>query len=177
MNPVSSNQRDWDEHIDLIMLAYRSSIHSSSGFTPSMLHIGRDIRLPVDLIFGTPITEQTEKDKNITSYTVNLEKKLLLVHELARKNMEMASKSMKANYDVNLKYNVYSEGDAVWYYCPKRKCGISPKLQRPWLGPCKIVKKINDVLYRIQIKPHSKPKIVHHDKLKVYTGKDTPEWF
>ena len=28
---VSANQRDWDEHVDLVMLAYRFSIQSSSG--------------------------------------------------------------------------------------------------------------------------------------------------
>jgi hypothetical protein len=51
---VSSNQKDWDEHVDLVMMVYRSSIQSSSGYTPSILHIGREIRLHVDMIFGSP---------------------------------------------------------------------------------------------------------------------------
>lgn len=173
LNPyVSKNQKDWDEHVDLVMLAYRSSVQASTGFTPTMLHIGREVRLPVDIVFGTPelLDSETEKDK--TSYTINLEKKLLKVHEIVRQNMEIASQSMKVNYNVNVKYNIFKEGDLVWYYCPVRKKGLSPKFQKPWIGPCKVVNKVNDVLYRIKISSRQQSKVVHHNKLKPYIGRE-----
>ena len=43
------HQRDWDEHIPYLMLAYRSAIHESTGCTPAKVMFGRDLRLPVDL--------------------------------------------------------------------------------------------------------------------------------
>ena len=54
---------------------------------------------------------------------------------------------------------------------PSRKKGISAKLQSRWLGPYKIVGKLSDLLYKIQLTPNSKIKIVHHDRLKLGYGK------
>ena len=68
-------------------------------------------------------------------------------------------------------------GDAVWYYDPQRKVGVCPKLQRPWKGPFTVTKKLNDVLFRIQLNPRCKPKIVHHDRLKPYRKEQKPTWF
>ena len=45
---VDYHQRDWDEHIPYLMLAYRSAIHESTGCTPAKVIFGRDLRLPVD---------------------------------------------------------------------------------------------------------------------------------
>lgn len=39
---VSHHQRDWDEHLPLVMMAYRSSV----------LLFGHEVRLPVDVMFG-----------------------------------------------------------------------------------------------------------------------------
>ena len=37
---VDYHQRDWDEHIPYLMLAYRSAIHESTGCTPAKLYLG-----------------------------------------------------------------------------------------------------------------------------------------
>ena len=43
--------------------------------------------------------------------------------------------------------------------------GISPKMSSPWGGPYIIIKKLSDILYRIQRSPGAKPKVVHQDRL------------
>ena len=49
---TGKNQKDWDTHIPYIMLAYRSSVHSTVGFTPNEMMLGWNVRLPADLIYG-----------------------------------------------------------------------------------------------------------------------------
>ena len=39
-----------------------------------------------------------------------------------------------------------------------------------------VVECLNEVLFRIQSGPKSKPQVVHHDKLKPYLGEDKSEW-
>lgn len=54
MSFVSKNQKDWDQHIPLLVMAYRSSVHEATGVSPSMLMLAREIRLPIDLVIGRP---------------------------------------------------------------------------------------------------------------------------
>ncbi|UYV73248.1 K02A2.6-like [Cordylochernes scorpioides] len=58
----------------------------------------------------------------------------------------------------------FSKGEMVWLHNPQRKKGLSPKLQYQWEGPYKITKCLNDVIYRIQKTPTSKPKVVHYNR-------------
>ena len=58
---VSEHQRDWDEHIPLVMMAYRSSVPESTGTSASKITFGHEIRLPIDLVFGQPERENSEQ--------------------------------------------------------------------------------------------------------------------
>ncbi|KRY30832.1 Gag-Pol polyprotein, partial [Trichinella britovi] len=40
---------DWDVYLDRTLLAYRTSVHCTTGATPSRVLFGRELRLPVDL--------------------------------------------------------------------------------------------------------------------------------
>ncbi|KRX28968.1 hypothetical protein T06_13877, partial [Trichinella sp. T6] len=47
---VSIDQpEDWDVHLDRVLLAYRSSVHHTTGATPCLIIFGRELRLPVDV--------------------------------------------------------------------------------------------------------------------------------
>jgi hypothetical protein len=61
-------------------------------------------------------------------------------------------------------------GDRVWLYRPTSTKGRSPKLQSSWEGSYKIIKRINDVVYRIQRSPRSRMMVVHLDRLAPYRG-------
>ena len=45
---VEDNQTDWDLHLQSVMLAYRSTVQDTTGYTPHFLMTGREINLPID---------------------------------------------------------------------------------------------------------------------------------
>lgn len=49
---VEENQANWDALLPYVMLAYRSSVHSSTGFTPYKVVFGQEIVLPVDVMLN-----------------------------------------------------------------------------------------------------------------------------
>ena len=65
----------------------------------------------------------------------------------------------------------------MWLYNPQRKKDLTPKMQRPWQSPYVITKQINDLVYRIQLGPRAKPKVVHRNRLWCYSGMNVPTWY
>ena len=51
---ISKNQKDWDTFLPFLMLAYRSSLHDTLGESPNTMMFGREVLMPVDLLFGKP---------------------------------------------------------------------------------------------------------------------------
>ena len=49
---ISEKQDDWDEHLPLLMMAYRSSIHETTGVSPAVMMFGRELTLPISLNRG-----------------------------------------------------------------------------------------------------------------------------
>ena len=46
---VNSDQNDWDEKLDSILFAYRTSRHDTTKFTPFYLMFGREAVLPIEM--------------------------------------------------------------------------------------------------------------------------------
>jgi len=51
---VDQHQKEWDQHILLFLMAYRAAVHNSTGQSPSKVLLGRELRLPSDVVFGAP---------------------------------------------------------------------------------------------------------------------------
>ena len=49
MKYINDEQDDWDEDLDCIVFSYRTSVHSSTKFSPFYLMYGRDPVLPIEL--------------------------------------------------------------------------------------------------------------------------------
>ncbi|UYV70790.1 K02A2.6-like [Cordylochernes scorpioides] len=158
---VAQNQRDWDSQLPILLMVYRSSVHETTGYSPAKMLFGRELKLPCDLIFGCPNSIGEGSNEFVDRLHSRLEK----VHRWAREKLEIASEAMKVRYDTHACGNDLQEGGLVWLYNPKRKKGLSPKLQKSWEGPFRIVNKLNDVVFRIQRSSHSKPKVVHFNRL------------
>jgi hypothetical protein len=173
---LKGEQTDWDLHLGCLAGAYRATPQESTGLTPNLLMLGREVRLPAELCWGS----RTDTGEDITSYGdyVNkLRDKIQHAHFVARKHLEIATKRQKDYYDVKKYLMNYNEGDAAWYLSEGRKKGESPKLQPAYEGPYYIKQKINDLDYLIQKDAAGKRcVVVNHNKLKPYEGTNPPDW-
>ena len=110
---VKENQRDWDRYLPLLSMAYRSAVQESTGYTPNELMFGREIRLPVELIFGVPPGDNTPPV--YTEYAWNLKEQIGTVHEFARERLQIESQRQKRLYDHRCNHKPYKEGEKVWF--------------------------------------------------------------
>ncbi|GFU66150.1 retrovirus-related Pol polyprotein from transposon 412 [Trichonephila clavipes] len=106
---VSSNQQDWDKKLPL---SYRSAIHETTGYSPSQMLFGRDLRIPADLLFSRPPDAALAPEKYIEKLQARMEE----IHHLARERINMASEKMKTRYDARATGHDFHEGDKVWLW-------------------------------------------------------------
>ncbi|KAJ8948957.1 hypothetical protein NQ318_022979 [Aromia moschata] len=117
------------------------------------------------------------QERSLPEFVENLRERMDQIHRFSREKLKIHSDKMKQRLDTTSTETAFKPGDAVWLYAPKRTKGKSPKLQSNWEGPYTIIRKINDLVYRIQLSPRSKPKVVHLERLARYTGHNPPDWF
>jgi len=171
---ADQHQRDWDVYIPFILFAYRSAVHESTGTSPFLMMLGREVRGPVELLVPRPAQEEPQE---VTEYGVRLRGILEEVHEKARGCLDVAGNTMKRRYDRGADSDGFQVGDAVWLYNPRCKKNTSPKLIRPWEGPYRVMDRITDVVYRIQLTPRSKPRVVNRFRLWRVSGELPDDWW
>ncbi|UYV68184.1 K02A2.6-like [Cordylochernes scorpioides] len=59
---VDKNQKDWDQHLPMLLMAYRSAEHESTGYSPARMLYGHELRMPCDVLLGRP--EETFENTN-----------------------------------------------------------------------------------------------------------------
>lgn len=162
---VSGDQTDWDQNLACLGTAYRASVHESTGFTPNMLMLGREVRLPGEV---TPTGSQGVG--NEAAYVEKLRAQLDKAHSIAREHLGTSAKRQSLMYDVKCTSFSFQPGDRVWLLSEARREGVSPKLSALYTGPHIILAKLSDITYQIRLHKSTKVKVVHHNKLKPYQG-------
>ncbi|GBN95540.1 hypothetical protein AVEN_195753-1 [Araneus ventricosus] len=137
---------------------------SVTGRTPAETFSDRTLRFPCDILFG--------RQRDTPSSPTNSESRFESVQTSAGGQVKLSSERMKSRYDSRTTYNYFKKGDLVWMYNPKRRRGLSPKLQQNWEIPYTVVKKLNDVVYRVQMSPNAKPKVIYINWLAPYRVTD-----
>ena len=171
----NSNQRTWDVYLPQVMMAYRSSVHASTGQTPNRMVFGREVVLPLQAFTGLPAQSSTTDTPN--TYVDNLQAQLEDIHEIARKVLKSKSQYRKRHYDLKAKKRVFNPGDPVWLHDTSRRKGVCNKLTPQWKGPYVITKRIDDLVYLVKHSQSTPAKAIHIDRLAMYKCSNTPEWF
>ncbi|GFU51711.1 retrovirus-related Pol polyprotein from transposon 412 [Trichonephila clavipes] len=107
---VSSNQQDWDKKLPFFLLAYRSAVHETTGYSPFQMLFGRDLCLPADLQFSRPPDAPLAPEVYIEKLQARMEE----MHHPARERIGMASEKMKTRYDARATGHDFHEDDKVW---------------------------------------------------------------
>ena len=94
----------WTKHLNALCSAYNSTVHSSTGFNPFRLMMGRKPRLAVDLNMGTNLPEHGPTSSS--KYVHDLERRLQWSHKLAEKHMEKMANKAKKYYDRKVRCSV-----------------------------------------------------------------------
>ena len=89
---VGEHHSTWSNYLSLVMMAYRSSIHSVTNYSPFYLLFGRSCALPIDCIYQT---KQTKIYPTLSDYAVCLKDELQACHELVRENMDVEQERQK----------------------------------------------------------------------------------
>ena len=165
---TQENPFDWENQLRKVCMAYNTSVHSSTGFTPFYLMFGRQAKLPIDLMYELPTANTTEKPA--TEYAAQLKKKLSDAYSLVRNKLQASHMKRKEHYDRRIHGKPYQDGDIVWLYSSVVTPGQSRMLHHPWTGPYKVVERIAESDYRIKgLRGRKRTLIVHFDRLKLCT--------
>ena len=128
---VEKNGKNWDKLLGPVLLAYRTSPHSSSGEILFFLMYGRDCRLPTGLDTYVPRVSCPTVE---TDYGRSLFKELSRVRQMARQNILKPQSSQKSQYDRTASNDIkICEGDLVMLTVEPRF-----KLDCPFRGPYRV---------------------------------------
>ncbi|XP_058807546.1 uncharacterized protein LOC131673522 [Phymastichus coffea] len=117
--------RPEDREKTAFSIAYRSSIHATTGVTPAEMVTGFDLRLPLDLMRGSPPTD----DLFIPgTYIHKLKTTLNKIHHFARLNIGIYSQKTKKTYNRTARKVDFQDDQKVWFYNPRCIKGKTPKL-------------------------------------------------
>ena len=158
--------REWDKAPSRCLLAYRSTVHVSTGYSPHSMVTGREIRLPLDLTVPSVATERMLS----TAYGVKLKQDVQRAHELARVHLGSAHRHQRECYDKKAFGAPVQPGQLVFVHRPTPPPGMPPKLHKEWVGPFIVEEIYSDSTCRVRNpnRPDSTT-TVHFNRLKLAT--------
>ena len=70
---VEDDPQSWDEHLDYCMMAFRISVHSSTGHAPFELMFGREMQIPLDVMMGRAKVDERDYSEFVSDLQSSLE--------------------------------------------------------------------------------------------------------
>ncbi len=121
----------WDEMLPWCLMAYRCTIHSSTGETLAMMTLGYDVRLPFD-------TQPPQSKQAMLEVNPFLARKMLLQKDtlqLTRQHLREQHINQARFYDREVFGAPFQPGDQVWLQNSTPTPGLSRKFADPGQDP------------------------------------------
>ena len=162
---INDEQNNWSQQLPYVMMAYRTSVHESTGYTPHFLVYGQEVCFPIDFMYPNP-SDQHPAD--IHEFVSAREIRFQKAYDSARTALNFNQRPRNALYNRKVHGATYQVNQKVILHNPVVPVGKSSKFFSPWKGPYVILQCLNDVTYCIQEIATQKELVVHYDRLKLF---------
>ncbi|GBC05841.1 hypothetical protein RclHR1_06470004 [Rhizophagus clarus] len=163
------NNKEWDDYIQAILLAYRTRQHETTGYSPFYLIYGRQAVLPIELMIDTNINKEKDIHEALLERTYDIMEKMDQDLEKVKIRINQRQQIQKKKYDdkgISLKLKI---GDKVLVEQTHLRNNMSAKLENQWIGPYYIHNVLDQNVYKLR---HMNGKLVkgviHGNRLKIY---------
>ena len=163
---LRGEQRDWDLHLGCLSGAYRAIPNEAMRLTPNLLMMGKEVRLPTELVFGSIGTYQNQEVTSYGDYVDSLRERMQHAHDEAKKHLDSTAYRSREIYETKVLLNKYQPADLAWSLFQARNLGVMPKLEPTYEGPFLVKKNFANMNFLQQIDKSGKERLIHHDKLK-----------
>jgi translation initiation factor IF-1 len=145
---LKTNLQLWEECLPHIEFTYNRSVHSTMKVSPFQVVYGFNPRAPIDLLPLSP-SEMTCFDASQWSEFI------LKMHETTKLNIETMNEKYRIAASNGRKKVKLEPGDLVWLHLRKERFLElrKSKLMSCATGPFKILTKINDNAYKLELPP------------------------
>lgn len=155
--------KQWDVTLPQAEFAYNSVVNRSTGRSPFEIIYGKSPRHYLDM---APAADPPHKKAE--DFTTSMVK----IHEEVSRKLEESNDKYQQAANLHRRSKVFKEGDLVWVFLKKERFpqGSYNKLKEKKIGPCRVLHKINDNAYKIDLPPN----IQTHPTFNI---KDLTEYF
>jgi len=142
----------------------RDTTQDSTGFTPFELIYGHQVRTPMNILKKLWTEEEEDQEvKTAYQYVVDMRDRLEETCEMAQRELMKVQNRNQKYYNRHAKNRKLNIGDSALLLLPTEH----NKLTLSWRGPYKVVDKIGDVNYKVEI-AQGKIRTYHINMLKKY---------
>ena len=137
---IGENLRNWESILPLADFAYNSSLNWTINTSPFEVVYGNK---PLSILDLAPLP--LSKKENVKA-TVDAQ---------VKERIEHSNANYKVAADIHQRRLIFKERDLAWVILTKERCphGSYSKLGARKVGPCKLLTKINDNAYTVQLPP------------------------
>jgi len=168
---VKKNLKDWEECLPHVEFAYNRAVHSTTNLCPFEIVYGFKPIAPIDLL-PLPLQERTNMEASKRAAYIKK------IHEKTKEAIELKAVRKAASMNKHRKKVLFEPGDLVWIHLRKerfpdqRKSKLMPRGD----GPFRVLAKINDNAYKIDLPPsYGVSNTFNVADLLPYTSEDTSE--
>ena len=164
---INETHTNYDELLSQVIYCYNTTVQASTGFTPYEAVFARK---PVNLQEIILNIKQNQSFVNKDDYVRKLIRNSERIQSIVNRELEKSREQQKRNHDKQVvSFKLYDPGDLVLLTNEAGALKRSKKLLPKFIGPFKVVERLNELNYRISFLDNDKlSKIVHYNRLKKY---------
>ncbi|GJX88135.1 RNA-directed DNA polymerase [Tanacetum coccineum] len=146
---IRDNDKQWDLILPQAEFAYNRSVNCTTGKSPFEVVYGQNPITPLDLVPVPKVGRFSEEGADQSEQIKKL-------HRSVQEQIIRHNKQYKEHADKRRKQVLYREGDLAWIHLRKEcfPAGRFGKLKPQGDGPFRVLKKINDNAYKIELPGH-----------------------